>query len=97
MDDIFLKIIVVGVILSVVLLMVGIVWAFLYEGNAEETKPSGCFKQFIVSIFVVIMILCAFKFCHTDNSRWKPRHTYIQKPSLNNVNTLIFNSLELYM
>lgn len=65
------------------------------EKEADKGNGSCLGALFIViGIAVVIMWIMQLKDCSNSfhGSGWEPRHTYIQKPTLNNVNSLIYNN-----
>jgi len=66
------------------------------KADKEASKGNGgCLWAILIIVGVAFVIMCVSQLKECENQdmdiKWSPRHTYIQKPSLNNVNTLIFN------
>ena len=59
------------------------------EGD-EKSKSGSGFWKFILCIIIVLAGFMLLGMCGGDNAPWKPRHTYMQKPKQNNVNSIIF-------
>ena len=86
-----------------------LVGVIIFMGDVKEKSPGVFWLVLIIGALIILFFIaksCGLNmssgrddYYNSDDEYWEKvhKHTYIQKPSLNNVNTLIFNSLELFI
>ena len=89
--------VIIGVIFGLFFLMgvVALVYNALFDDTnskkeESKTKNSSSVGKIVVSILIVLVIFMVMGMCTNNNDSgeaWPPRHTYIEKPALNTVNT----------
>ena len=96
--DIF-KIIIGGIIFIAVFAIIGHLFGFLEEkvfnkADKEAKKGNGKWLGAILIIVIAGWIIISVLQCSScskqdfDSNNWEPRHTQIEKPTQNNVNTI---------